>query len=168
MKNLYQPEKSVEISKKKKSAKAQNTNDNGIEVMPFKETPTPSVQKSFIDNYSFLAIAEMDRTGIPASVILAQAILESSSGTSLLFKKHNAAFGIKCFSKTCKQSHCIPIVFVHNGDHHKDFYRVYPSIQASFTDHSRFIITNSYKQLLKFGKDYKKWVHGLTKIGLCC
>ena len=159
--------------KKKQPPTVTKTEDNAptladrgiIEVILPKTKATPSVQKAFIEKYERVAIVEMDTYGIPASIIMAQAILESNFGTSELFQKNNASFGIKCFSKSCKPGHCTPIVVVHNGDSHKDFYCTYPSVWASFRDHSKFIVNHSYKKLLKSENTYKEWAIGLEQLG---
>jgi flagellum-specific peptidoglycan hydrolase FlgJ len=167
------PKKATEKAKKKAVSDNENPTlaSQGIEViMPkndntYASKVTPSVQKAFIEKYSVLAVKEMDTYGIPASVIMAQAVLESNFGTSELFQKNNASFGIKCFSKSCKPGHCTPIEVIHNGDSHKDFYRSYPSVWASFRDHSQFLVNHSYKKLLKSENTYKQWAIGLEQLG---
>ena len=63
----------------------------------------------------------MDKFGIPASITLAQGLLESNNGESRLTTKNNNHFGIKCFSRKCKKGHCSNF----SDDSHKDFFRKY-------------------------------------------
>ena len=117
--------------------------------------------KSYIRRFKDLAIAEKERYGIPASIKMAQAIVESNSGLSGLSKKNNNHFGMKCFSKTCKKGHCSNF----GDDSHKDFFRAYGSAWESWRAHSKMIVSGRYKPLLKHGNDYKAWAKGLKKLG---
>ena len=124
------------------------------------ELNTQSV-KAYIERYSKVAVAEMDKTGIPASITMAQAIIESRSGKSVLAVKNNNHFGIKCFSKSCPPGHCSN----YTDDHHKDFFRKYAQSTDSWRAHSQFLLNGRYKELLKFGKNYKVWAKGLRDFG---
>jgi hypothetical protein len=117
--------------------------------------------KEYITRYKEVAIAEQEKFGIPASIKMAQAIVESNAGTSALSHKTNNHFGIKCFSKTCKKGHCSNF----GDDTHKDFFRKYGSVWESWRSHSKLIVEGKYKVLLGHGKDYKAWAHGLKKLG---
>ncbi len=117
--------------------------------------------KAYIRRYKKVAVAEMEKYGIPASVKLAQAIIESNAGSSALSKKTNNHFGIKCFSRTCKKGHCSNF----GDDSHKDFFRNYGSAWESYRSHSEMIANGRYKELLKYGNDYKKWARGLKELG---
>lgn len=117
--------------------------------------------RDYIDKFSNASVAEMDQFGIPASITMAQAIVESRSGSSILAVRNNNHFGIKCFSKSCPKGHCSN----HTDDHHKDFFRIYRGPQESWREHSNFLMKNSYKKLLKYGKDYKAWARGLREYG---
>lgn len=117
--------------------------------------------RSYINSFSQVAVSEMDKFGIPASITMAQAIIESRSGTSILAVKNNNHFGIKCFSKTCPKGHCSNFT----DDHHKDFFRAYSGSWDSWRAHSDFLMKNSYRRLLKYGKDYKLWARGLRDLG---
>jgi flagellum-specific peptidoglycan hydrolase FlgJ len=121
----------------------------------------PSVQQAFIDNFSNLAVSEMDRTGVPASITMAQAIIESRFGKSSLAMGTKNHFGIKCFLKSCKPGHCVNKF----DDTHKDFFIVYKNAGESFKDHSDFLMKHAYRALLKYGKDYKSWANGLQSYG---
>lgn len=125
------------------------------------ELKTPDV-KQYIATFSASSIAEMDKFGIPASITMAQAIIESRSGTSVLAVRHNNHFGIKCFSKTCPKGHCSN----HTDDHHKDFFRIYSAKDGSWRAHSEFLVHQArYKGLLKYGKNYKIWALKLKEFG---
>lgn len=103
----------------------------------------------------------MKRTGVPASITLAQGILESNAGQSVLATKGNNHFGIKCHNdwkgKTMKMDDNAP----------KECFRVYPNAEASFRDHSDFLRSRDrYKSLFELKQtDYKGWARGLKKAG---
>lgn len=119
-------------------------------------------QERYVQQYWPIAVKEMKKSGIPASITLAQGLLESNAGESRLAVKNNNHFGIKCFSRTCKRGHCSNF----EDDSHKDFFRIYDSAEASYEAHSYFLKKDRYKGLFKFGtKDYKSWAHGLKKAG---
>ena len=115
----------------------------------------------YIDKYSDIAIKEMKRTGVPASITLAQGILESNAGQSVLATKGNNHFGIKCHNdwkgKTMKMDDNAP----------KECFRVYPNAEASFRDHSDSLRSrHRYKSLFdRKQTDYKGWARGLKKAG---
>ncbi|MBL7815991.1 MAG: glucosaminidase domain-containing protein [Saprospiraceae bacterium] len=117
--------------------------------------------KSYIERFSKVAVAEMDQFGIPASISMAQAIVESRSGTSVLAARNNNHFGIKCFSKSCPKGHCANFT----DDHHKDFFRKYANPSESWREHSQFLMKYRYRSLLKYGKNYKVWARGLREFG---
>lgn len=117
--------------------------------------------KAYIERFSKIAVAEMDKFGIPASVSMAQAIIESRSGTSVLAIRNNNHFGIKCFSKTCAKGHCT----CYTDDHHKDFFRKYANPTDSWREHSQFLMKYRYRELLKYGKNYRVWAKGLRDFG---
>lgn len=117
--------------------------------------------KKFIREYAATAQAEMKAFGVPASIKMAQALVESRAGTSRLAKGNNNFFGMKCFSKNCKKGHCSNAT----DDHHKDFFRIYQTPQDSWRAHSRLISNGRYAHLKDYGNDYKKWAHGLKKAG---
>jgi flagellum-specific peptidoglycan hydrolase FlgJ len=117
--------------------------------------------RSYIERFSQTAISEMDKFGIPASISMAQAIVESRSGTSTLAVRNNNHFGIKCFSKSCVKGHCSNFT----DDHHKDFFRKYTGPWDSWREHSNFLMKHRYRNLLRYGKDYKAWARGLREYG---
>ncbi|MBN2519780.1 MAG: glucosaminidase domain-containing protein [Bacteroidales bacterium] len=118
-------------------------------------------REEYIEKYKDLAIKEMKRTGIPASITLAQAVLESDNGNSRLARKANNHFGIKCHNnwngKTIK----------HSDDRRKECFRKYNSVYESFKDHSDFIKEGDrYKFLFDLkSTDYEAWAKGLQKAG---
>jgi flagellum-specific peptidoglycan hydrolase FlgJ len=125
-------------------------------------TEKMDICRAYVSTYSAAAVQEMHTFGIPASITLAQGLLESNAGASLLARKANNHFGIKCFSKTCKRGHCMNAT----DDTHKDFFRMYPSGKNCYHAHSEFLQSDRYKSLKKFGKrDYKNWAKGLKKAG---
>ena len=118
--------------------------------------------KSYVSRYAPVAKIEQNLYNVPASITLAQGLLESDAGGSRLAKQNNNHFGIKCFSRTCSKGHCKNFT----DDTHKDFFRVYKSPWESYRAHSMFLQKNRYKHLLKLPTtDYKAWAHGLRAAG---
>jgi len=132
---------------------------------PFVALPSDDAKvrryKSYIRRFRKVAEAESKKFGIPASIKMAQALVESDAGQSKLSKKNNNHFGIKCFSRNCKKGHCSNF----SDDHHKDFFRIYDSAWESWRAHSKMIVSGKYKGLLKYGNDYRKWAKGLKAKG---
>ncbi len=117
--------------------------------------------QAYIDRFSKVAQTEMDKFGIPASIKLAQGLLETSNGKSRLAAENFNHFGLKCFSKSCRKGHCSN----YSDDSHKDFFRKYKSAWESWRDHSQFLSGPRYSHLKEYGTDYKKWAKGLKKAG---
>tara|TARA_B100000530_G_scaffold327244_1_gene266822 strand:+ start:16 stop:912 length:897 start_codon:yes stop_codon:yes gene_type:complete len=117
--------------------------------------------KNYIKQYSSLAVSEMHQYGIPASITLAQGILESGSGTSRLATEAKNHFGIKC------HVHWNGPAVYHDDDEKQECFRKYDNVEASFRDHSLFLFDrNRYSFLFKLRKDdYKGWAKGLQKAG---
>lgn len=121
-----------------------------------------AIVEDYLKRFAPVAQTEMKRYGIPASITLAQGLLESDAGGSRLAKRNSNHFGIKCFSKTCKKGHCANFT----DDSHKDFFRVYGSAWESYRAHSLFLLKDRYKHLLNLeSTDYKSWAKGLRKAG---
>lgn len=119
-------------------------------------------QLTYVQRFTKVAQTEMDKFGIPASITLAQGLLESNVGASRLATQNNNHFGIKCFSKSCKKGHCSNFT----DDSHKDFFRKYKNAWESYRAHSQLLSADRYAKLYKLGKkDYKGWAHGLKKAG---
>lgn len=118
-------------------------------------------REEYIQKYRTLAVHEMQRCGIPASIKLAQACLESGNGNSELSRKSNNHFGIKCKSNwTGKRVY-------HDDDMRNECFRHYNSVEESFIDHSNFLTANPrYGDLFQLDiTDYKGWARGLKKAG---
>lgn len=122
---------------------------------------TRMTPEEYIAAHKDLAIREMKRMGVPASIKLAQGLLETEFGNSPLLKKSNNHFGIKC-----KSNWTGPGVS-HDDDELGECFRVYPDVEASYRDHSNFLRSNGrYAFLFKLDPtDYKAWAHGLKKAG---
>ena len=118
----------------------------------------PSNAVAYVEQYKYIAVSESKRTGIPASIKLAQGILESGYGTSTLAKKANNHFGIKCGGKQWK-----------GKKHYRkgSCYRVFRSGNDAYVEHSKFLTYNSrYDFLFRLKRtDYKAWARGLKKAG---
>lgn len=115
---------------------------------------------SYIDEFKSVAIEEMNAYGIPASITLAQGILESGSGNSDLAKYANNHFGIKCTSDWKGKN------YFRDDDQKNDCFRVYRDARESFKDHSEFLKRKRYSNLFQLDKnDYKSWAQGLKQAG---
>jgi len=115
----------------------------------------------YIDQYKDIAISEMKRTGIPASITLAQGIIESNSGESNLALNYKNHFGIKCKSDWKGET------TYQDDDAKQECFRVYPNSNASFIDHSNFLKTRpNYAPLFELDPvDDSAWAYGLKKAG---
>ncbi len=116
---------------------------------------------NYINNYSTIAKEEMLQYGIPASITLAQGILESGAGRGELTRKANNHFGIKCHRDWNGER------VYHDDDELQECFRKYKDPKYSFRDHSLFLTERSrYRDLFKLRKDdYKGWAKGLKKAG---
>jgi len=123
---------------------------------------------AYIKTYLPLAIKEQKRSGIPVSIKLAQAFIESNGGTSILASRANNHFGIKCKSYWTGDRY-----FYTDDDRDADgnlvpsCFRMYDSASDSFEDHSNFLMqSDRYNELFTYERsDYKKWANGLLKCG---
>ena len=116
---------------------------------------------NYIRKYSKVAVSEMRRTGVPASITLAQGLLESAAGQSYLAVEGNNHFGIKCHNNwKGKEIH-------KDAEVRDECFRAYSNAEASFRDHSDFLrFQNRYKSLFNLKPtDYKRWAVGLQKAG---
>jgi LysM repeat protein len=116
---------------------------------------------AYITRYKDLAIAEMKRTGVPAAITLAQGIHETEAGTSVLVRKSNNHFGIKCKDEWRGQS------VSHDDDARGECFRKYTAAEDSYRDHSDFLKTRpNYASLFTLDPtDYQGWAYGLKKAG---
>ena len=120
-----------------------------------------SARKEYISSFSSIAIAQMKKHNIPASITLAQGILESGCGNSFLARSSNNHFGIKCGGQwEGKTSY-------HDDDKENECFRAYSRVKDSYLDHSLFLTSNQrYAFLFELKQDdYKAWARGLKKAG---
>jgi len=122
---------------------------------------SPDQINKYINTYKLLAIAEMQRSGIPASIILAQGIHETQAGTSDLVIASNNHFGIKC-----KDNWTGPVAY-HDDDARGECFRSYAAAEDSYRDHSEFLSQSPrYAFLFRINpEDYESWAYGLKKAG---
>ncbi len=115
---------------------------------------------AYIKKYSLYAVKEMQESGVPASVILAQGIHESSAGKSLLSQEANNHFGVKCTGDWSGPSYRM------NDDQPNECFRKYANAGESFDDHIKFLQRKRYASLFTLDKkDYKGWASGLKRCG---
>ncbi len=115
----------------------------------------------YIDTYKGIAVEEMNKYRIPASITLAQGLLESGAGKSVLATEGNNHFGIKCQNNWTGET-------IHaDDDALNECFRKYSSPEKSYEDHSQFLLTRKrYASLFEMETtDYKGWAHGLKKAG---
>ena len=116
--------------------------------------------EEYIDRYSSLAIEHQDEFGIPASITLAQGLLESAAGRSTLATKANNHFGIKCHKEWKGKS------VKRNDDAPNECFRKYNTVEESFRDHSLFLRRSRYQKLFNLDvTDYQNWAKGLRECG---
>jgi LysM repeat protein len=121
--------------------------------------PTRYTRQDYIEMWKLVALQKMYDHGIPASITLAQGILESGNGNSTLAREANNHFGIKCHGWDGPG-------YYMDDDAKDECFRVYASADDSFEDHSQFLMKNRYADLFKLKKtDYKGWAKGLKKAG---
>ena len=114
----------------------------------------------YIERFKTIAIKEMNSYGIPASITLAQGLLESGNGNSSLARDANNHFGIKCTAEWKGKT------ILKDDDQKDDCFRVYTSPEESFRDHSEFLKRKRYASLFELNKDdYRGWAEGLKAAG---
>lgn len=126
----------------------------------FSQDKKNAIYLEYIEKYKDIAVEQMRTYKIPASITLAQGILESGAGRSALALRSNNHFGIKCGStwrgKTTK----------HDDDKRNECFRVYASPEESYIDHSKFLLKPRYTPLFQLNPlDYKGWARGLKACG---
>lgn len=116
--------------------------------------------QNYFDQYKDMAVDQMRRYKIPASITLAQGVLESAAGRSELTRRSNNHFGIKCNGWTGRKSY-------HDDDARNECFRAYKNAQESYEDHSVFLSTSRrYSRLFDLKvTDYKGWARGLKACG---
>jgi len=121
---------------------------------------TNSAYVKYVEQYKQTAIDQMNKYGIPASITLAQALLESGAGQSDLAKRSNNHFGIKCGSGWNGPS------VSHDDDRKGECFRKYTYVSESYEDHSLFLKRDRYARLYSLAPDdYKGWAKGLKACG---
>jgi len=130
-------------------------------IIPLNTKAQKTATLIYIDQYKDIAISEMKRTGIPASITLAQGIIESNSGESNLALNYKNHFGIKCKSDWKGET------TYQDDDTKQECFRVYPNSNASFIDHSNFLKSRpNYAPLFELDPvDDSAWAYGLKKAG---
>lgn len=130
-------------------------------VSPVTPVSVSGAARTYIDTYKDLAVKEMKRSGVPASITLAQGMLESDYGRSTLARMGNNHFGIKCHDGWTGQT------IRQHDDRRNECFRKYRKVEDSYYDHSEFLRTRSrYSFLFDLNQtDYKGWARGLKKAG---
>ncbi len=150
-----------EVKEEEKTLKVTEAEERTKDLSPISPAllKNPDVQ-GFVRRFEATARKEMKLYGIPASIKMGQAIIESQAGKSVLAAGSNNFFGIKCKPKclgcTCKN---------YADDNKYDMFRVFDSAWESWRAHSELLCNPRYSKLPLYGKDYKKWAHGLKKAG---
>lgn len=124
------------------------------------QTLRKPIYMDYVRTYSAEARRQMDKHAIPASITLAQGLIETGAGTSALAREHNNHFGIKCHTTwTGKRTY-------KRDDNPNDCFRSYPTAEASYQDHSLFLKGRRYQRLyaLRYD-DYRGWAKGLQLCG---
>jgi LysM repeat protein len=132
-----------------------------LSVSAFSQAKWNLAYQQYVDQYKDIAIEQMKRYRIPASITLAQGLLESGAGRSELTRSSNNHFGIKCNNGwTGRRTY-------HDDDARNDCFRVYDSAYESYEDHSKFLAGNQrYRSLFQLETtDYRGWAKGLKAAG---
>ena len=148
--------KKIETKKEKKIKKPKSKTKKVKKVV----VPRILNTEDYVNYYSNIAMDEMIQYGIPASITLAQGILESGAGKGRLAVEANNHFGIKCHDWNGKKIY-------HDDDEKQECFRKYDNPEYSYRDHSLFLKNRGrYSFLFDFDKDnYKQWAKGLKKAG---
>jgi hypothetical protein len=119
-----------------------------------------ATNETYIEQWQDEAVRQMQMYGIPASITLAQGILESGNGVSELAQRSNNHFGIKCHATwTGKRTY-------HDDDEKGECFRVYDDAKDSYEDHSHFLLRDRYARLFELEPtDYEGWAKGLKACG---
>lgn len=159
------PKKGIATKKKHDKNQTEKVTDRDTKAIETKKveeetTKPPSTTESYIAQYADIAMAEMRKSKIPASITLAQGILESASGRGRLAVKANNHFGIKCHGWTGAKIY-------HDDDRAQECFRKYKKAESSYEDHSEFLTGRKrYANLFKLKPDdYSGWAKGLRAAG---
>ena len=155
-----------ELAQRNKALADSKLNRKNFAEDDFHEVPpalqvTGAVTQKYIEDYKDIAMVEMQRYNIPASITLAQGILESGSGQGRLARYGNNHFGIKCHATWNGKT------ITHDDDEKSECFRRYKYAYESFEDHSQFLVKRGrYSSLFELDPtDYELWAHGLKKAG---
>jgi len=155
--------RTVNAAKKASKPKRSTSDNRETETMisTSKTTVYTDVVFSYINDFKNIAKSNMKEYGIPASIILAQGILESGAGRGNLAQKSNNHFGIKCHTGWEGEK------VYHDDDAEQECFRKYNDPAESYKDHALFLTSRSrYSSLFQLGKDdYEAWAKGLRKAG---
>ena len=154
--------KEIQTESKKQPFKAisQDSAVNTTEVAKKSlKTENKDVFEAYIERFKNVALTEQEKYGIPASITLAQGIIESAAGRSKMAIKDNNHFGIKCTLK-CIGCRCANYA----DDDIYDMFRIFESAWESYREHSKILLNDRYKSCFK-SKDYKHWAKELQRCG---
>jgi len=160
-KNVKDTKSSARTSSVKSESELKTTLNKSKEVVVKPSSKKSLTTLDYIDTYSDIAVEQMQEHKIPASITIAQGILESGSGNSGLTKNSNNHFGIKCH-KNWNGGRTY-----YDDDEKGECFRVYKDPKNSYNDHSRFLTDRKrYEGLFKLEQDdYQGWAFGLSKAG---
>lgn len=163
-KPIYRPatvKNPVAITKKDSPTVANYSNGSEVLEATTRVKVTTAMVLAYIENYKNVAKENMVKSGIPASITLGQAILESGAGTGPLSVQANNHFGIKCHKEWTGSS------IKYTDDEENECFRKYDQPSESFKDHSYFLTSRPrYAELFDFEKDdYRSWAYGLKAAG---
>ncbi len=154
------PAEKAQDKKTGKSKKPDPLPETANDAAPMVDIP-PADVKQYIKKYAGLAVEEMRRTGIPASISMAQGIVESRAGRSGMALTANNHFGVKCHVKgKCKSGHCINFT----DDVDLDYFIVYQNAYKSWKAHSEFLQRPRYKKCFA-QQNYEGWARELKRAG---
>lgn len=154
--------RTVQTSKKTKTTPSKPANrETETMISTSKTTVYTDVVFAYVNDFKEIAKGNMRNYGIPASIILAQGILESGAGRGDLAKRSNNHFGIKCHTGWEGEK------VYHDDDAAQECFRKYKDPAESYKDHALFLTSRSrYSSLFQLGKDdYEAWAKGLRKAG---
>ena len=153
--------KNTTYSSKNKKTNTSNKSRSEVIESTSRTVVTNDVVSGYVLQYKDIAMSNMKTYGIPASIILAQGILESGAGRGRLAENANNHFGIKCHADWLGDS------VNHDDDSSQECFRKYNRASESFKDHALFLTSRGrYSALFELDKDdYKAWAKGLRKAG---
>ena len=138
-----------------------------VRLRTISEVPTRRVdwqpgELQYVERFVDIALDHEEVYGIPASITLAQGLLESGTGRSELARLSKNHFGIKCWDRHCAPGHCVN----HSDDSHKDFFRRFDSPAESYAAHVQVLLKDRYQSCFDLPpSDYRGWARGLSQAG---